>query len=121
MSIDAVIQGVRRMPDKSLLLLRGRQAGERPGRRLLYVTRNPGYEPQVGDEIWGDTQKCLIGEHVFWRIMKLYDGTFQSSAPLPQELCKLGVCPDCGNAKQCMHDGQGRLWCPVCGAMYEIA
>jgi hypothetical protein len=29
-------------------------------------------------------------------------------------LCKAGVCPDCGNAEMCMHDGEGSLWCPKC-------
>jgi hypothetical protein len=36
------------------------------------------------------------------------------------ELCKQGICPDCGNVDMCMHDGEGRLWCPVCNGAYEV-
>lgn len=81
MSIDAVIIGVRREPDKTLLTLAPRRESDGTlsiaGRRQLYITKNLAYEPQIRDEIWGNTSQVMIGEHSFRRIMKLWDGTFE--------------------------------------------
>lgn len=36
--------------------------------------------------------------------------------PRVAALCRAGICPECGNDQGCMHDGEGALWCPRCGA-----
>lgn len=83
MSIDAVIEAVRREPDKTFLLLKPRVDSKGiksiPGQRQLYITRNPKYEPQVGDEIWGNAQQVVINsDHSFRRMRKLWDGSFEA-------------------------------------------
>lgn len=79
MSIDAHISAVRRYANKTELSLEPRRSPDRqsgiPGRRKLMITKNPNYKPQVGDEIWGNAHQCMIGDHSFRRIMRLYDGT----------------------------------------------
>ena len=81
MSIDAVIVGVRREPDKTLLTLAPRRELDGTlsiaGRRQLYITKNPDYEPQLRDEIWGNSGQVMIREHSFRRMAKLFDGSFE--------------------------------------------
>lgn len=82
MAIDAVVDAVKRHPDKTELWLRPRIDSEGhstlAGRRRLLITKNPEYEPQTGDEIWGNTQQVVISkngiDHKFGRIMKFFDG-----------------------------------------------
>lgn len=86
MAIDARISMVHRQADKTRLLLEARHGrnGELtlPGRREMFITKNPDYEPQVGDEIWGNAHEVVISklgtDHKFRRIMRLYDGTFET-------------------------------------------
>ena len=80
MSIDAVIEGIRRKEHTDVLTLRGREPHTQPGRRILHVTRNPDYAPQVNDAIWGGAHQCMIvgpdgTDHEVRRIMRLWDGT----------------------------------------------
>lgn len=77
MSIDARIISVRRRADRTDLVLEPRQQAAIAGRRQLSITKNPDYEPQVGDKIWGNAHQCMIGRHEFRRIMLLWDGTRQ--------------------------------------------
>jgi hypothetical protein len=85
MAIDAVIDAVKRYPDKTELWLRRRIDAEGHstlrGRRRLLITKNPDYEPQTGDEIWGNTRQVVISkqgqDHKFGRIMRIFDGTEQ--------------------------------------------
>src|SRR5690554_3634341 len=57
MSIDAVIDAVKRHPTKTELWIRPRIDSEGlstiAGRRHLLITVNPDYAPQTGDPIWG--------------------------------------------------------------------
>jgi hypothetical protein len=82
MSIDAVISAVRREDDKTWLLLSPRQESDGTfsiaGRRQLYITLNPDHAPQTGEQIWGNAHEVKIGEHSYRRIMKLWDGTFET-------------------------------------------
>lgn len=83
MSIDAVIDAVKRHPDKTELWLRPRiDNGGRAtlaGRRRLLITVNPDYAPQTGDQIWGNAHQVVISKHgvdyKFGRIMRLFDGS----------------------------------------------
>ena len=77
MAINAKIEAVRHKATKHVLVLKPRVFGEVAGRRILHVTKNPDYVPQVGDEIWGNAHECRIGQHAFRRIMQLWDGTEQ--------------------------------------------
>jgi len=86
MAIDAVIESVRRQPDKTRLLLKPRRDRDGQltiaGRRELFITKNPNYDPQVGDEIWGNTHQVVISkrgtDHKFRRIARYFDGTFEA-------------------------------------------
>lgn len=83
MAIDAVIDAVKRHPDKTELWLRRRIDAEGHstlrGRRHLLITKNLEYEPQTGDEIWGNTRQVVISkqghDYKFNRIMRFFDGT----------------------------------------------
>jgi hypothetical protein len=83
MSVDAVIDAVKRHPDKTELWLRPRVERDGTatlrGRRLLTITVNPAYAPQPGDEIWGNAHQVVISkngtDHKFGRIMRRFDGT----------------------------------------------
>jgi hypothetical protein len=83
MAIDAVIDAVKRHPDKTELWLRARIDNEGratlKGRRRLLITVNPDYAPQTGDEIWGNAHQVVISkngiDYKFSRIMLLFDGT----------------------------------------------
>lgn len=81
MAIDAVIESVRHGEERDRLLLKPRidKSGREtiPGRRVLYITKNPERAPRVGDEIWGGAHTVRIDGHQFNRIMPLYDGTFE--------------------------------------------
>lgn len=81
MAIDAKIVAVRRAEDKTTLTLAPRRQSDGTlsiaGRRQLFITKNPDYEPQVGDEIWGNANQVMIREHSFRRIMELWNGTFE--------------------------------------------
>jgi hypothetical protein len=74
MSIDAVIVGIRREPDRTMLTLAPRRERDGTlsiaGRSQLYITKNPNYEPQIRDEIWGNTSQVMIGDHEFSRLTK---------------------------------------------------
>lgn len=82
MSIDAVIDAVKRHPDKTELWLRARvEDGQSSiaGRRWLLITKRADYEPQTGDQIWGNAHQVVITkdgkDYKFGRIMRLWDGT----------------------------------------------
>lgn len=77
MAIDAVIDAVKRKPDVTELWLRARIGRDRratiAGRRHLFIGKNPDYEPQPGDEIWGGSGFVVISkggvDHRFERIV----------------------------------------------------
>lgn len=83
MSIDAVIDAIKRHPDKTELWLRPRIDSEGlatiAGRRWLLITVNPDYAPQTGDQVWGNAHQVVISKgginFKFGRIMRLFDGT----------------------------------------------
>ena len=75
MSIDARIVAIRHKTNKHVLTLVKRERYGYAGRRILHITRNPDYVPQVGDEIWGNANQCMIRGHEFRRIMQLWDGS----------------------------------------------
>lgn len=82
MAIDAVIDSIKRYDNKTVLLLRPRIDGDGhasiAGRRKLLITRNPDYEPQTGDEIWGNAHEVVISKNgidfKFNRIVRHHDG-----------------------------------------------
>ena len=75
-----------------------------------------------GDSLWWQSR------HAYWTAqmgIAIQDvpieriGYTYSVITLKKKLCKASICPDCGNSEMCMHDGEGRLWCPKCGEMYD--
>lgn len=81
MAIDAVIEVVHRQSDMTRLLLKPRRDRDGQltiaGQRELLITKNPAYEPQVGDQIWGNTHQVKIRGHDFRRIMRVYGDRFE--------------------------------------------
>lgn len=80
------------------------------------VVKTPDIIMLPGDQVWWQDRRLLwtaatgiaIEDVPIDRI-----GYSYSVIELQQVLCKLGVCPSCGN-DQCMADGKGMLWCPNC-------
>lgn len=83
MSIDAVIDAIKRHPDHIELWLRSRIDSDGlatiAGRRHLLITCNPDCDPQTGDQVWGNAHQVVISrggkDHLFGRVMRLWSGT----------------------------------------------
>src|SRR5678816_672685 len=77
-----------------------------------------------GDSFWWQDRRALWTAQTGIAIQDVpierIGYTYQVNT-LIHNLCVAGVCPDCGNDKDCMHDGAGRNWCPVCGESYDFA
>lgn len=105
-----------------------------PDRVCVWVVDTEG--ELATDVVRDDNIKFLPGDQFWWQSRHAYwtaqAGIAIQDVPierigysykipaLKEKLCKLGICPDCGNAEGCMHDGNGRNWCPVCGEMYDL-
>lgn len=113
-----------------------KQVYKLPDRQSVWVVDTNGDELAV-DVVKNDDMKLLPGDSFWWQSRHAYwtaqtpiaihdvpierIGYSYKISTLIKELCVAGVCPDCGNDQHCMHDGEGRLWCPVCGASYDFS
>lgn len=106
-----------------------------PDRVSIWVVDTNGDELAI-DVIKDDSIKMLPGDQIWWQARKalwtastgiaIEDvpidriGYSYSVIGLQRNLCKAGICPDCGYTP-CMADGHGRLWCPRCDASIDLS
>jgi len=119
--VGGTIQDVYMFEDRLSLLVRGTGC-ESGDLRVIDVTLQAALEGvskgdsvwwQAGIALWTPANRSREDVHLK-RIGFSYDPKYLW--PRVAELCKRGICPECSNNQHCMHDGEGALWCPRCGA-----
>lgn len=122
--IGGFVRQVFLFPDHRSVLVRGTGV---EGKDFLSVDIPLGAAPDIrpGDSVWWQGDKLLWSSKLYMvmdiPVTKLgYSYALSYLWQKVAKLCREGTCPECGH-RDCMYDGEGRLFCNTCGASYDLS
>jgi len=120
--IGGKVQGVFRFDDRLSLAVRGTDMEGKNWVATDLSLDAPAI--QVGDSIWWQSRIALWtpqdGSAQDVHIPRIgYSYAIDDLWQKVAERCRAGICPECANPET-MHDGEGALWCYICGASWIV-